>query len=257
MLAVGSGGTLIDQIPGFTDFSQETAHSLGPGFIQGVYSHGIIHVVLAALVFVIVLAMAAKAGGAFKPRLDQRLTVRTFMELIFDGIMNLMSGMMGEKNARRFFPLIGTLALFILISNALALVPGMAPPTDNLNTTVAPAIVVFFVTHYAGIKASGAKYAAHFLGPILKWYALPLMLLMLLIESIGHLARVLSLSLRLMGNMFADHTVLAVFMGMFPFLVPLPSMMLGCVVVVVQTFVFCLLSVIYISLALEEHDEDH
>ena len=134
--------------------------------------------------------------------------------------------------------------------------PGFQPPTANLNTTLALALPVFFATHFFGVKEHGLAYFKHFFGPILKWYALPLMAIMLLIEIISHLARPLSLSLRLLGNMYGDHQVFAVFMGLLavPLIYPIPILALGLVVCIVQTLVFCLLSMVYIGLAVAHED---
>ena len=182
---------------------------------------------------------------------SDRLTVRNFFELFTEMVMNFLDDIIGHRG-REFLPLIGTLALFIFFSNLLGLVPGFLPPTDNLNTTVACALVVFFATHYYGLKTHGIKYLKHFLGPVL-WLA-PLMLP---IELISHLARILSLSMRLFGNIMADHMLLALTLAaplFLPlFLSPL-SLFLGVFVSLIQTFIFSLLSMIYISLAIEESE---
>lgn len=187
---------------------------------------------------------------------DAQLNVRTVVELMVSTVFGMMSDIMGDKAARYFLPLIGTCAFFILTSNAFGLVPGFLPPTGSLNVTFACAIVIFFTTHIYGVREHGMAYFKHFLGPIVKWYALPLMLLMLIVETISHLVRPLSLSIRLMANMFADHAVLGVFVGMVPFVVPVPVLLLGSLVVVVQALVFCILSTVYIAMAIE-HAEDH
>ena len=127
-----------------------------------------------------------------------------------------------------------------------------------MNTTLALGAVIFVTTHVYGVKENGLAYFKHFLGPIVKWYALPLMLLMLGIEVISHIARPISLAIRLMANMAADHMVVSIFLTLVPgvpFLVPVPVMLLGTIVVIVQTLVFCLLSTVYIALAIahEEH----
>jgi F-type H+-transporting ATPase subunit a len=178
-----------------------------------------------------------------------RLTLRNFFELFTEMILKFLDDIIGPR-AREFLPLIGTLGFFILFSNLLGLVPGFLPPTDNLNTTVACALVVFFATHYYGIKAHGVRYIKHFLGPV------PLLSpLFFIIEVISHLARVLSLSMRLFGNIMADHMLLSLTL-MAPLVLPLflspLSMFLGVFVSVIQTFIFILLSMIYISLAIEE-----
>jgi F-type H+-transporting ATPase subunit a len=178
-----------------------------------------------------------------------RLTLRNIFELFTEMILKFLDDIIGPRG-KEFLPLVGTLGFFILFSNLLGLVPGFLPPTDNLNTTVACALVVFFATHYYGVKAHGVKYIKHFLGPV------PLLSpLFFTIEVISHLARVLSLSMRLFGNIMADHMLLSLTL-MAPLVLPLflspLSMFLGVFVSLIQTFIFMLLSMIYISLAIEE-----
>jgi len=189
------------------------------------------------------------AGEALVP--SDRLTVRNIFELFTEMVLKFLDDIIGHRG-REFLPLIGTLGFFIFFSNFLGLVPGFLPPTDNLNTTVACALVVFFATHYYGLKAHGIKYLKHFLGPVL-W----LSPLMLPIEIISHLARVLSLSMRLFGNIMADHMLLSLTLAA-PLFLPLflspMSLFLGVFVSLIQTFIFMLLSMIYISLAVEESE---
>ena len=172
--------------------------------------------------------------------------MQNFMESIIGGIENLLDETMGEKG-KPYYPLIATIALFILVSNLLGLVPGFYPPTANLNTNAAMALTVFAMTHIVGVKEHGIAYLKHFMGPII-WLA-PLMFV---IEIIGHLARPLSLSLRLFGNMYGHEIVLMIFLALVPFLLPVPMMILGVLVAFIQTFVFTLLAMIYIAGALEE-----
>ncbi len=178
-----------------------------------------------------------------------RFSIRNIFELISEMILGFLKDIIGHR-AREFLPLIGTLGFFILFSNLLGLVPGFLPPTDNLNTTVACALVVFVATHYYGIRAHGFRYIKHFFGPI-PWLA-PFMLI---IEIISHLARVLSLSMRLFGNIMADHMLLTLTLAapsVLVLLLPPISMFLGVFVSIVQTFIFVLLSTVYISAAIEE-----
>jgi F-type H+-transporting ATPase subunit a len=171
--------------------------------------------------------------------------LQNFMEVIIGGIENMIVETMGE-HGRPFFPLIATLAIFILVSNLIGLIPGFFPPTANINTTAACAVVVFVMTHVVGVKEHGFKYIKHFLGPIM-WLA-PMMFF---IEVIGHFSRVISLTLRLFGNMNGHELVLMIFFGLAPFLVPLPMMMMGVLVSFIQAFVFMLLAMIYIQGSLE------
>lgn len=176
--------------------------------------------------------------------------LQNFMEIIVNGIENMIVDTMGE-HGRPFFPLIATLALFILTSNLIGLIPGFFPPTANLNTTAACALVVFVATHAVGIKEHGFHYVKHFMGPI-AWLA-PLIFF---IEVIGHVSRLLSLSLRLFGNMQGHELVLMIFftLGAKYYLpvAPLPMMLMGVLVSFIQAFVFMLLSMIYIQGSLEE-----
>ena len=142
----------------------------------------------------------------------------------------------------------------IFFSNVMGLIPGFLPPTDSLNTTAAMAIVIFVATHVYGIKKQGfVNYFKHFMGPVLV-----LAPLIFVIELISHLVRPVTLAVRLTANMFADHAVLTVFIGLLlptaVWFLPLalPVYILGCVVVTVQTLVFCLLSTVYISMAIED-----
>ncbi len=167
-------------------------------------------------------------------------------EVMVDGINNFIVETMGPEG-KRVFPLIATLALFILTSNLIGLIPGFTTPTANLNTTISLALVVFFTTHIIGIRVHGFKYIKQFLGPV--WWLTPLMLP---IEIISHLARPLSLSVRLFGNMKGGSIVLGVLFFLVPFLVPLPIMFLKLIIALIQTLVFVLLSMMYFAGAMEE-----
>ncbi|MFW5877044.1 MAG: F0F1 ATP synthase subunit A [Myxococcota bacterium] len=243
---------------GWANFNEAVAHLLGDEHghtwlegghvgLQHVFGFGFVVLVL-FLFGLIIKNQLRDPKGAVVP--EDRFSIRTSIELIVGAAYKMMSDMMGSKAAKFFLPLIGTCALVILFSNGLGLVPGFLPATDNFNTTLAMALVIFFATHIFGVKEHGPAYFKHFLGP---W--LPLAPLMLPIELISHLARPLTLAIRLAANMTADHMVLAIFTGLLPFVVPIPMYFLGIIVVVVQTLVFCLLSAVYISLAIahEEH----
>lgn len=172
--------------------------------------------------------------------------LQNFFEPIVAGIEGMIEETMGH-HGKAYFPLIATIAFFILTSNLIALIPGFYPPTANLNTNAAMALTVFAMTHIIGVKEHGLAYFKHFCGPVV-WLA-PLMVP---IELIGHLARPLSLTLRLFGNMYGHEIVLMIFFTLVPILVPLPMMLMGVMVAFIQTFVFMLLAMIYIAGALEE-----
>jgi F-type H+-transporting ATPase subunit a len=168
------------------------------------------------------------------------------MEAVLGGFDDLLVETMGPEG-RKFFPLIATLGLYILTSNLLGLLPGFESPTANINTTVSMAVVVFMMTHVVGIRIHGFKYVKHFMGPV--WWLTPIMMP---IEIISHLSRPLSLSVRLFGNIMGEDIVLAVVILLVPFLVPLPVFVLMIFTSVIQTFVFMLLTMMYIAGAMEE-----
>lgn len=250
--------TWFNAIPGFDNLDHELGGLLGRTFVEGQAVSTVRHVLLALLMTAIVLLVARAAGRKFRdPQRylipEPKANARNLIEIVLDALMGLARDGMGEKYARRTLPLVGTVTLYVFFSNVLGLIPGFSPPTENLNATLAPAIVVFVATHYYGIKEHGpAKYAKHFLGPVI--YIAPLYFV---IELIGHLARVVSLSFRLMGNMIGDHKVIAAFLGLtaVSYFFPVPFWALGLIVCTMQTLVFALLTVIYIQLAVahEEH----
>ncbi|MDD3249911.1 MAG: F0F1 ATP synthase subunit A [Smithella sp.] len=172
--------------------------------------------------------------------------LQNVMEVIIDGLQSLLMETMGE-NGKKFFPLIATLGLFILIGNLIGIIPGFESPTANINTNAAMALVVFFMTHIVGVSTHGIKYLKQFLGPV--WWLIPLMMP---IEIISHLSRPLSLTFRLFGNIAGEDIVLLVVLLLVPLLVPLPIMFLMIFTAVVQTLVFMLLAMMYIGGAMEE-----
>jgi F-type H+-transporting ATPase subunit a len=212
---------------------------IGLGHFAHAYPHVIYSwVIMAAL---IVLAAIATKNIRIIPSKAQNV-----FEVVVSGIEDFMVDVVGEEG-RWLFPLAATVFIYIFSCNLSGLIPGFFPPTASINTTLSCALVVVTFTHVIGIKYHGAKYVKHFLGPV--WWMSPLIFL---IEIIGHLARILSLTFRLFGNMAGHELVLAIlFMLAGLFLAPLPIMMLGVFVAFVQAFVFFLLSLIYFTGAME------
>ena len=177
-----------------------------------------------------------------------------FFDVLIDALLGLMEQLMSREKALKFLPLMAGFATFILISNCMGLIPGLLPATDSLKTTFALGGVSFLYYNYWGIRAQGiGPYLKHLCGPLLV-----LAPLMLAIELISHFVRPCSLAIRLMGNMFGDHQVLASFLAFGLPLVPIPIMALGLLVCVVQTLVFTLLSIVYLAMAIEVHEhEEH
>ncbi|MBM4295197.1 MAG: F0F1 ATP synthase subunit A [Deltaproteobacteria bacterium] len=167
-------------------------------------------------------------------------------ELIISGLEEFMVDITGEEG-RAFFPYIGTAFLFILSCNLMGLIPGFYSPTANINTTLALALCTFVYTHYLGVKHHGIKYIKHFLGPIPA-----LAPLFFPIEVVGHIARVLSLTLRLFGNIMGEDLVLIILIFLAgTFLAPLPMMFLAVFTSLVQAFIFTLLSMMYFAGSME------
>jgi F-type H+-transporting ATPase subunit a len=201
------------------------------------------HVVYSWLVLLILIVLAY-LGGRHISLVPGK--AQNFFEVVVSGMEEFMVDVTGEEG-RWFFPLVGTIFLYIVTCNLIGLVPGFFPPTASINTTLSCALVSFVFTHFVGIKYHGAKYIKHFLGPI--WWMIPIIFP---IELIGHLARIMSLSFRLFGNMMGHELVLMIlFMLAGAFFAPLPIMAMGIFVSFVQAFVFFLLSVMYFSGAME------
>lgn len=213
---------------------------IGLGHFAHEYPHVVYSWVVMALL-IIVGALGAKHISMIPGK------AQNVFEMIISSLEEFTVSMAGEEG-RWFFPFVATIFLYIFFANLAGLVPGFFSPTADLNTTLSCAIPVFFFTHYVGIKMHGVHYIKHFLGPV--WWMIPIILP---IEIIGHLARVLSLSFRLFGNIMGKELVLGIlFMLAGAFFAPLPIMALGVFVSFVQAFIFYLLSVMYFSLAMDE-----
>jgi len=210
---------------------------------QQIHTHLGDHVTHMWFVMLVLILLAFLASRCIK---EVPTGMQNLMEAAITGIENLIEETMGPKG-KAYFPMLATFALFILVSNLIGLIPGLYPPTANLNTNAALALTVFAMTHIVGFKEHGVSYLKHFMGPILA-----LAPLIFVIEIIGHLARPLSLSLRLFGNMYGHEIVLMIFIALVPILMPVPMMLMGVLVAFIQTFVFTLLAMIYIAGALEE-----
>jgi len=208
------------------------------------FAHEFQHVIHSWLVMIILIigALLLTKGIQMIPRKGQNL-----LEVIVGGLEKFMVDITGPEG-KAFFPYIATIFLYILTCNLLGLIPGFFSPTANLNTTMSMAICTFFLTHIIGIKFHGVKYIRHFMGPV--WALAPLMFV---IELIGHFARVMSLSIRLFGNIFGKEKVLGILFGLAGFaLAPLPILFLGILVSFIQATVFMLLSIVYFAGAMEE-----
>jgi len=214
------------------------------------------HIFFTWVVMALLVGLAILGTRALKPVPGP---VQNLVEVTLEAFHALLDQMIGREG-RQYLPLIGTAGLFILTSNLIANLPGFQAPTANWNTTVALAVTVFLAYNYFGIRKHGlGKYLQHFCGPIPA-----LAVLMFPIEFIGHLARPISLSVRLFGNIFGEESVITILLSLswlvMPYLIWLGVMLpLSLFTAVVQTFVFIMLSMVYIAGAVEEGhgDEQH
>lgn len=186
--------------------------------------------------------------------------IQNFMEWTVEGLENFTVAAIGEEG-RKYTPLIGTFFLYIAFQNLIGLVPGFLAPTSSLSTTIALGLCAIIAVHFLAIREIGFKtWAAHFMGEP-KWLA-PLMIPL---HIVGELARPLSLSLRLFGNIFGEETVLVILAGMSPILlqlagvpllalpVQLPMLIFGVFTSLLQALVFSMLLCIYITVTIGEH----
>ncbi len=185
------------------------------------------------------------------------LLLRGTFKMIPSGLQNVLETIVHElaqfvdstlgKDGRKFFPMIAALAFFILCGNLIGLIPGCVSPTANVNTNIALAIMVFALYQVVGFHRHGLGYIKHFLGPV--WWMIPLMFP---IEVISHLARPVTLAVRLFGNIKGEDLVILVLGFLIPFFLPMPMIAFAVFTSVLQALVFILLSMVYIAGALEE-----
>jgi F-type H+-transporting ATPase subunit a len=210
------------------------------------------HIVMALLVALGLLGFAFWVRRGLS--VENPTRIQHVIEILFEAIQGLMKEVIGRET-KRFTPLIMTLALYIFLGNVLGMIPGFISPTSNLNITASCAVCVFLYYNYQGIRKHGIlKYLKHFAGPVwwLAWLLFP-------VEIVSHLARPFSLSMRLFGNIFAEELIIGSFNKyIFPFGISLPVMFFGLFASTIQAFIFVLLTMVYISGAVEEsHDEGH
>lgn len=225
---------------------------------------------LLVMVLLVILAYLAKRSlsESKEPVIpEEGLSLRNLMELLVELVVGLSDSIIGKKG-RRYIHLFGSFLIFILTANLFGLLPGFSPPTNNFNTTFGLGLISFFAYNYFGLREHGLGYIKHFIGPltslpsssrkILSLLFAPILVISVfffsVLESISHLVRPVSLSLRLYGNMFGDHLVVEIFTELTKVVVPVLFYLLGALVSVIQAFVFTLLSVIYVAMAVShEH----
>lgn len=205
------------------------------------------HIILVAIIVLIVAKMAT-SSMQLVPRGTQNL-----LEAYLEGIVSMGRDVMGsDELARKYLPLVATIGLIVLTSNIIGIIPGFEAPSSSLNLTLCLALCVFLYYNFEGIRTQGViKYFAHFMGP--NKFLAPLMFP---IEIVSHLSRIVSLSFRLFGNIKGDDLFLMVVLSLAPWVAPLPAFALLTFMALLQTFIFMILTYVYLAGAVvvsEEH----
>jgi len=255
-------------LPGFGDGS--VAHALGIHI--GADDHDpsfTIPTAWAVVALILVLALfarmgleRAKASGGMEAMVPESgLSARNLFEVVIEWLFGLMETTIGNrKEALAFFPLVGTIFVYVLVSNLVGFIPGVLPATEDISHNLALALTVFLVFNYAGLSRNGFGYIKHLAGPVAA-----IAPVFFLLESFSLLVRPISLTFRLSVNIFVDHLLAGIVRGLgsefLGFLggaiLPVPLFFLGLLVCVVQAFVFALLTTIYISLSVAHDDHGH
>ncbi len=248
--AAHESSSTVLELPSFFNLLGKDA--LHHDFLLGLSLHLWVPILMSVLVGGILVALTHFATRDMK---KVPTGLQAFMEMAVVGIEKFFGEILGPKLSLIFLPFIGSLFLYILFMNLIGLIPMFHSPTSSPNTTVALAIIVFFITHYVGVTRNGLfGYIKHFVGePV--WMA-PLMFP---IHIVGELARPLSLSMRLFGNIMGEDTAIAILVGfgVGALFIPIqfPMLALAMMTSVIQAAVFAILASVYISGAAIEHDD--
>ncbi|NPA13468.1 MAG: F0F1 ATP synthase subunit A [Aquificae bacterium] len=211
--------------------------------MEGLHTTHIVMALIALVVVPLLFKTFAKKPSLIPTR------IQNLFEMYIEFVDNMLKEQMG-KEGRKFFPLVGGLGLFIFFGNLMGMIPGFESYTANINTTLALALLVFVLYNYLGFKKHGIGYLKHFMGPIPA--AAPIFFI---IELISHLSRPVTLALRLFANMTGGELITVVLIMLVPLLVPLPIMVVHLIAVFLQTYVFMILTTVYIAGAIT--DEAH
>jgi len=212
------------------------------------HSHAFIYLshMFLTTIIVLVIAKAATSSLRLVPQGTQNV-----IEAYLGGVMYMGTDVVGEKEARKYLPLVATIGLFVVVANVIGIIPGFESPSGSLNFTLALALSVFVFYNFEGIRRNGViKYFKHFLGPV-GWLA-PLMFP---IEIVSHISRIISLSFRLFGNIKGDDLFLMVLLMLAPYVAPLPAFALLSFMALLQAFIFMMLTYVYLAGAI--HIDDH
>ena len=203
------------------------------------------HLVFSALITLFILVLGVMVRRSLSVENPGKLQI--VLEDIVSFMVGVLEGNMGPRG-RQYLPLLGTLFVFILLGNLMGQIPGLGSPTSNINVPFACAITLWLYYHWQGIRSNGVlNYIKHF--AVMPGVPIVMAPLIFVIEIISHLSRVLSLTLRLFGNIFGEHLVVLIIASIIPFIAPLPIQFLGLIVGPLQAFIFMTLGAIYLTAA--------
>ena len=186
-------------------------------------------------------------------------------EIVVGGLYDFFKSVTG-KHIKRFFPLLASIFIFVIVSNWIGLLPGVGTigffhgkeftplfrgPTADLNTTLALALVSVFAIQYYGFKIAGIHYSTRFIN-----FSNPILFGVGILEFVSELSKIISFAFRLFGNIFAGEVLLAVIAFLIPFIVPLPFLTLELFVGFIQALVFSMLTAVFLNVAVS-HGEEH
>ncbi|MDR2198085.1 MAG: F0F1 ATP synthase subunit A [Deltaproteobacteria bacterium] len=217
---------------------------LGLGHFAHAYPH-LVYIWFFAVILIIIGYLATRRLSVVPGNLQ------LLFELVVDNMYKFQESVMG-KRGMVFFPMCCTMIILVFFCNFNGLIPGSFAPTSNLNTTLAYAVMIVFLTHFMGFKIHGVSYVKHFMGPS------PILApLMFVVEIVSHAARVVSLSFRLFGNVLGEDLVIAVLLMLAgQYFLPLPMMFLGLFTGFLQAYIITLLAMVYIGEALGDDEAE-
>ena len=213
------------------------------------------HLVFSALITIFILILGLMVRSSLS--VDKPGKLQIVLEDIVTFLVGVLEGNMGPRG-RKYLPLLGTLFVFILIGNLMGQIPGLGSPTSNINVPFACAITLWLYYHVQGILSNGPiNYIKHF--AVMPGVPIVMAPLIFVIEIISHLSRVLSLTLRLFGNIFGEHLVVLIIASIIPFIAPLPIQFLGLIVGPLQALIFMTLGAIYLTAAthVDHHGDEY
>ena len=208
--------------------------AIAPQVVFTIFGISITNTVTSTWAMMVIIMVLAWLARKYRPGIS---------EIIIESINGIIGSVMTEEaKIIKYLPILGTLAIFLILSNMFSIFPFMVSPTANINTTIALALVVFFAVHVYGIGEKGLwGYIKDFANPI---FILPL-------EIVSQISRTLSLSIRLFGNILSTDLIVAIIFSLIPFFLPLPLAALSMLTGVLQAYIFTVLASLYIASAVE------